>query len=243
MTIKDSLEERKQKERFEALRRKEEEEATQRLADVVGIPYADIGKKTYNLETLSVIDQNTAKRAHCVVIEKNGSHIKMGIKNPKDPHTMLIVENIKNKGFIIDLFLVSEHNLEKAWESYALLPHKQEDISGVIDITPENLEKLQKEIQYVDDFKDIYLRATIKNVTALLELLIAGSLSLESSDIHIEPQEDSAIIRFRIDGALQEVASIDKKMYQLAANRIKLLSQMKLNIVHSPQDGRFSITS
>ena len=105
------------------------------------------------------------------------------------------------------------------------------------------MKKLQEMIKYVDDFKDIYMRAALKNVTALLELLIAGALSLESSDIHIEPQEDKVVIRFRIDGMLQEIASIDGKMYKLLNSRLKLLSGMKINISNTPQDGRFSITT
>lgn len=243
MSTEHSFEEKKQREKFDELRKKEEEDAAQRLAEKVGIPYIDLSKQTINMETLTFMDEESARRSRLAVIQKLGSNLKVAVKNPKDPHTMLAVENMKNKGLIVDLFLVSQHGLEKAWGFYSLLPKEKEDVTGVIEITPENLEKLQKEIHYVDDFKDVYLRAALKNATAVLELLIAGSLSLDSSDVHVEPQEDRTTIRFRIDGVLQEVASLDKKMYALLASRIKLLSKMKLNVVDAPQDGRFSIVS
>lgn len=238
-----TFEEKKQQEKFGELRRKEEEEAARRLSDKVGIPYVDLSAQTVNMEATQAVDEEASRRAHLAVIQKFGQNMKVAVKNPKDPHTMLAIENLKNKGFIVDLFLVSQHSLDKAWGYFALLPQKKEDITGVIEITPENLEKLQEQIHYVDDFKDVYLRADLKNATAVLELLIAGSLALESSDVHVEPQEDRAVIRFRIDGVLQEVATLDRKMYALLTSRIKLLSQMKLNVTEAPQDGRFSIVS
>ncbi|OGD31423.1 hypothetical protein A3C91_04750 [Candidatus Azambacteria bacterium RIFCSPHIGHO2_02_FULL_52_12] len=124
-----------------------------------------------------------------------------------------------------------------------MLPEEKEGVSGSIEITSENLEKLQGEIAFIDDFKDVYNRAVLKNATAALELVIAGSLSLDSSDIHIEPQEGKVVIRFRIDGVLQEVAVLEDKFYELLNSRIKLLSKLKLNVKDSPQDGRFSVMS
>lgn len=237
-----TYEERRQKEKYEELRKKEEEASTRRLADKMSIPYADLSSFNVEKEALEVLDETAARHGGLAIMSKIGAHLKVAVKNPKNPQTMLTIENLKNKGFIVDIFLVSQSSLEKIWKSFAFLP-QDKDISGSIDITPENLERLQEMIKYVDDFKDIYMRAALKNVTALLELLIAGALSLESSDIHIEPQEEKAVIRFRIDGVLQEIAYLDKKMYKLMNSRLKLLSGMKININDSPQDGRFSITS
>ena len=237
-----TYEERRRQEKYNELRHKEEEASALRLADKMSIPYADLANFNVEKEALGVLEEASARHSGLAVMSKIGANLKVAVKNPKNPQTMLAIENLKNKGFIVDIFLVSQTSLEKIWRAYAFLS-QDKDISGSIEITPENLEKLQEMIKYVDDFKDIYMRAALKNVTALLELLIAGALSLESSDIHIEPQEDKVVIRFRIDGMLQEIASIDGKMYKLLNSRLKLLSGMKINISNTPQDGRFSITT
>ncbi|MFZ3074304.1 MAG: GspE/PulE family protein [Minisyncoccales bacterium] len=78
-------------------------------------------------------------------------------------------------------------------------------------------------------------------VTQIIELILAGGIVLDASDIHIEGQESDAKLRVRLDGVLQDVVSFDKKTYNNLVSRIKLLSEMKLNISHKPQDGRFSI--
>ena len=74
-----------------------------------------------------------------------------------------------------------------------------------------------------------------------LELLLAGALGVEASDIHIEPAEKTAKIRLRIDGVLQDIAEIPTALFQLILSRIKLISELKLNVHDKPQDGRFTI--
>lgn len=78
-------------------------------------------------------------------------------------------------------------------------------------------------------------------VTQIVEMMLAGSIALNGSDIHIEGQENDAKLRIRLDGVLQDVMTFDKKTYESLVNRVKLLSEMKLNITNKPQDGRFSI--
>lgn len=74
-----------------------------------------------------------------------------------------------------------------------------------------------------------------------IAILLAGSIYLNASDIHIEPEEERAKFRVRIDGMLHDVMFLDIKIYKNLVSRIKLLSGLKLNIANKPQDGRFTI--
>jgi len=78
-------------------------------------------------------------------------------------------------------------------------------------------------------------------ITKIIEVILAGSIILNASDIHLEPEEGSAKLRIRLDGVLQDVMIFQPKSYQQLLSRIKLLSEMKLNVTDRPQDGRFSI--
>jgi len=80
-----------------------------------------------------------------------------------------------------------------------------------------------------------------KGATEILEVVFGGGFSLAASDIHVEPGENGAKIRFRLDGMLQEVLSLGKETYSTFLSRIKLIAGLKLNITDRPQDGRFSI--
>jgi len=230
-------------EKFKELRKKEEENATIKLAQSLGLPYLNLLTQTINLEALALLDKTTSKNAEIAVIEKKDLKLKVCVKNPKDPKTLAVIESLKKRGFQLDLFLVSHQSLKKAWDFYSSIIAKEENITGELEITPENLWQLQEKIHFIDNFKEIFSNAKLKSTSMVLELIIAGSLSLNSSDIHIEPEEDNARLRFRIDGLLQEAVTLDKATYNHLLNRIKLLSELKLNITDSPQDGRFSIST
>ena len=84
---------------------------------------------------------------------------------------------------------------------------------------------------------------TDNTVTQIIETILAGGIVFDSSDIHIEGQENDAKLRVRLDGVLQDVLSFDRKTYDALISRVKLLSEMKLNVNNRPQDGRFSIAA
>jgi len=121
------------------------------------------------------------------------------------------------------------------------MPEVSKKITGLIEISPQILAETQKKIKNISDFKEKIEEFLKKSVSEILEIILGGGISLEASDIHVEPEENQAKIRARIDGILQDVIIFDLKTYQTLLSRIKLLSGIKLNITDRPQDGRFSI--
>ena len=115
-----------------------------------------------------------------------------------------------------------------------------EKITEEIRISPE-IEKRAKRIKNVLDFKEEIEAFLDKSITEISELVLTGTKSLNASDLHIEPQEEKADIRVRVDGILHNVLSLEEKTYEGLLSRIKLLSGIKLNISNRPQDGRFSV--
>ena len=64
-----------------------------------------------------------------------------------------------------------------------------------------------------------------------------------ASDIHFEPQEDALIVRFRIDGVLQEVQRLPKRMTAGVTTRLKVLAKLDIAERRKPQDGRISLNA
>jgi len=64
-----------------------------------------------------------------------------------------------------------------------------------------------------------------------------------ASDVHFEPQEDSLLVRFRIDGVLQEVQRIPKRMTAGVVTRLKVLAKLDIAERRKPQDGRISLNA
>ncbi|HKD33299.1 MAG TPA: GspE/PulE family protein [Gaiellaceae bacterium] len=64
-----------------------------------------------------------------------------------------------------------------------------------------------------------------------------------ASDIHFEPQEDSLVVRLRIDGVLHEVQRIPKRMLNGVTTRLKVLAKLDIAERRKPQDGRISLNA
>lgn len=97
------------------------------------------------------------------------------------------------------------------------------------------------EVQNVADYAKKIEGFLGVSATELLEIILAGAISLDASDLHIEPEQEKTKLRVRVDGILHDVVFFDFKPYKTLLSRIKLLSGIKLNITDRPQDGRFTI--
>ena len=121
------------------------------------------------------------------------------------------------------------------------MPEVSKKITGEVVIPSEISTEIKKEIKNISEFEEKIKAFLEKRVTEILEIILGGAIFLDVSDIHIEPRKENAKLRIRIDGILEDVLLLDKKIYENLLSRIKLLSGIKLNITDRPQDGRFSV--
>ncbi|OGZ98830.1 MAG: hypothetical protein A3C07_00635 [Candidatus Sungbacteria bacterium RIFCSPHIGHO2_02_FULL_47_11] len=117
----------------------------------------------------------------------------------------------------------------------------EETETGTVQVSHERLEALRKELVALGDIKERVKGAFYAKTTEELEIILAGALSVEASDVHLEPHADSVRLRFRMDGVLHDIIEIPIKIYMLMLSRIKLVSELKLNVHDRAQDGRFTI--
>ena len=74
-----------------------------------------------------------------------------------------------------------------------------------------------------------------------LTVITRGALSFGCSDVHYDLTETDTVVRFRIDGSLVPVLRLSRREYKLMLERLKYKSELKLNITHIPQDGKYRI--
>ncbi len=229
--------EAKLQEKMHEISLKEKEGETKRLADAVGLPYINLVGFAISPETLTTISQEEAEILKAVCFLNNGKEIRLG--------TLNYTEEVKKKeaGLAEKLhahastYIISQHSLENVLALYENLPKIRKFVSGV-EITQEDLKKFEKEIL---DFRELDRKIRKSSLTELVTLIIAAAIKSRSSDIHIEAEEKGIKVRYRIDGVLNDVASLDKETWPKVASRIKQLAKLKINIYDRPQDGRFSI--
>jgi type IV pilus assembly protein PilB len=83
--------------------------------------------------------------------------------------------------------------------------------------------------------------AEASEMVAFLNALIHFALRQRASDIHVEPQDADARVRFRIDGVLHEVLRLPRKVSASLVTRMKILGNLNITESRKPADGRFSL--
>jgi len=103
----------------------------------------------------------------------------------------------------------------------------------------------EKEVEVVEETSETDVEsevaATKAPVIRFVDLLLSQAVKSRASDIHIEPQEKSMMIRMRIDGVLRDMVPPARKMQTAIVARIKILSEMNIAERRLPQDGRFKM--
>lgn len=231
-----------QKKKLEDFKRREMEDVAVILSQKYNLPYINLALIPISLDALQTIPEENARSGFIAAFQKTGKILKIVLKNPNLPETDRILNGLKSKGLKLELFLGSENSLKKAWGYYKDIPIYTEAKYGVVEISGEKIENLHSSTSTIEKFKETFEKtAKAKKITEILEIILAAGLNTEASDIHLEPQESQVRVRFRLDGVLVDIINLPKEIYNYLLSRIKLVSELKLNIHDKAQDGRFSV--
>ena len=239
------FDEEKQKKDLEELLEKEEEDLAKILSSKYGIPYIDLGPVPVNQEALRVIPREESKEAQLAAFNKVNTKIQIAVRAPNNPRTIEVLEDIKKKGLQPILFMASTASLKKVWDRYDELSFSFETSGGALDISSEEIQKFVSKkhtlVTIREAIEEVLHMEKRYRISRILEVIVAGALALKASDIHVEPEEESVRLRYRLDGVLTDIVTIDNETFKLLLSRVKLLSGLKLNIKANSQDGRFTI--
>ena len=231
--------------RGEELRKKEAERFAQLISNNTGLPYVDLSMVSISPDALGLIDEQTARAGKLAVYHATGQNVSLAAFSPSDPKVKEVLDKLKTSGYNPSLSITTLNSLERAWKYYADLHKTDETKIGQIDISGEALAKFAERIKTLEDTKKLMLETLAEKsksrITAMLEIILGSAIALGASDVHMEPEEKEVRVRFRLDGILHDISSIDTHIYRLVLSRIKLLSALKLNVESARQDGRFSV--
>lgn len=217
---------------------KREQIAQQQAADL-GMEYINLKGFPIGPEVLTLIPEEMAKTAHVLPFFKLGDQIRLATINPDAPELHDIVADLQREYTTssISIYLVSEHSYNEAYKLYKNVARVRE-IQSNVSITQADLDRFQADIK---NFADLEAELQKVNLTEAFAMIIAMSLNVNSSDVHIEAEEHTVVIRYRVDGLLQVGAKIPSVIWPRLISRIKTIAGLKINIDSIPQDGRITI--
>src|SRR3989338_5005554 len=108
----------KQKDIIEKLRHGAEEDRAREEAKKIGLPYANLWIAPLNVEDIITIPEEISRKSGIVVIKKISKKLSVGVRSAENPATNKIIEDLKQKGYELRLFFISQRSMEKAWRRY-----------------------------------------------------------------------------------------------------------------------------
>ncbi|AKG54134.1 secretion system protein [Dehalogenimonas sp. WBC-2] len=181
-------------------------------------------------EALKLIPEVMARRYNAIPVKVNGNILEIAMVNPSD---------------IMALEALSAYSKRRV----KAVPADENELREAIDFNYKGYGEVDKFLSRVSisaeaTDESLAMSAAIDAPLAqALNLIIEESVKARASDIHLEPDEERLRVRFRIDGALQEMMSLPISVQRAIISRIKILSSLNIADHHHPQDGQFSTVS
>src|SRR3989344_88803 len=240
------FDEEKQNKQLEELKKLEEEQLVQTLAESkYGLPYVNLLRMGIDNEALRAVDEKDAREWKVGPFKLSGKNISIAVRSPSPDLIERLKDDMKRRDLDPTFYMASIGSIEKVWDRYVELSMAEESKIGGLDISAEVLRETAKSIRHMQDIevliKEVKEGKKIHKISRMLEIILAGAIAINASDVHIEPEKDQARLRLRLDGVLQDVDFFGTDIYHLINSRVKLLSGMNLS-ENIAQDGRFSIT-
>lgn len=196
-------------------------------ANVLGVQYVDLKNVQMDREVLLNLPQDVATRSMMVPVgDLNGQLVV----------AMIDVTNVQATDYLATLtgrpikaVMSSEEGIRQVLSQYV------GDFSSVkqaVKSTNAEIAAQQSDVKTITQDSPIS-----KALTSILDYAVKS----KASDIHIEPLENSLVIRCRIDGVLRQVMELPKSIEPALVSRIKILSDLKIDEHRVPQDGQFAV--
>ncbi len=237
--------EKKQDERLHELRIREEEQLAEMLSHRYGVDYVDLTSKSIDTDALGLIPEKEARETEIAAFRKVNKQVMVAMRSPDRPDALRQIEAVERLGYEVRRFIASQASLSHAWDRYHDISFATQTEAGVLTLSNDTIQEMLAKLHTVGDVKTEVATSTASKdahrISRVLEILMAGALSLGASDIHLEPEDAGVGVRYRMDGVLLQILMFDAPTYALISARLKLLSGLKLNIKNMAQDGRFSI--
>lgn len=235
----------KQNNTLAELHKEQEEELVKVLSDTYNLPYIDLRGIAPEPDAMEFLEEEDARDAGVVPFKVVGRKLYLATLSPANEKLEKLLRPIEDKGTELLLFLCSHASLEHVLLRYKELGRGVKVDGGLFELTQEKLGELTGHFETREEltqfFEEMLRAQMLYKTTRILELIIAGALKFGASDIHIEPEEERVRLRYRINGALEDIVFFDFSLLKNLTSRLKLLSGLKLSNVKNAQDGRFSI--
>ena len=211
------------------------------MASNLGTEVVSLRDREYSPDLLKTIPANVARMYHCMPVALNNGMLQVALADPLDPaHADEIGFASKRD---VQVVVADPAEIEKAVDRY-YGQEETEDFSKILKElgSDKEMEREVSEAGASDDARLVESLANEAPIVKFVNLVLFQAIQDRASDIHFEPFETEFRIRYRVDGALYEMAPPPKHLALPVISRLKVMSNLNISERRLPQDGRISYT-
>ena len=207
------------------------------LSAEFGLDYIDLKEVTVDVELLNLFPTSAIYRHSLLPLYRQNGHVVVATDDPLNLEGIDELSTVS--GLRLEPVLTRSNELELRIRE--LLGVGGDTINELVRQRSEEGIELLEEIE--EDFGELAEGAQAPSVIRLVNELLIEAVKLGTSDIHIEPQEHSLRVRYRIDGMLriQPVPPEINHFYSAIVTRLKIMSHLNIAEKRLPQDGRIKL--
>jgi general secretion pathway protein E len=211
-------------------------DVAQTLALQLDLPYhSQVALDAVDAELVRQVPINFAKQALILPLGLEGESVALLVADPLDTtvldHARMLLQRNVSPHVATGALIVDAIN-----GVYDRAVNEAEQLVG--EMEAQDLQSLAHELEEPQDLLDTDDEAPI---IRLVNSLLFRAAKERASDIHIEPMERELLVRFRIDGVLQEIIKPPKRYQNSIVSRVKVMGQLNIAEKRLPQDGRIRI--
>ena len=195
---------------------------------IIGVPYVELKNIDIDQDILSKIPQEASVRVMAVPLGEKDGMLNVAMVDVTNVQATDYLSTLVNQP--IRVWMSSERGIRSVLDQY------HGDFSGVKDAVKETGEEA-----LADASSNVKTIVQDSPISKALTTILSYAAKTKASDIHIEPLENSLIIRCRIDGVLRKIMELPKTVAPALVSRIKILSNLKIDEHRIPQDGQFTV--
>jgi type IV pilus assembly protein PilB len=211
----------------------DDEQLSRAVAERYGLDFVDLAVYKVDMGAANLISVKSARRHQAVpigFIDEGTLLLAMA-----DPADVVALDDVQmGTGYNCQVAVAPAGDIDSLVGKLTTLQ------STVAEAIAENED--EKGAEDAVEVTDIRASAEDAPVIKLVNSILGQAVTEGASDVHFEPEEGEMRIRFRVDGVLQEMARVPKRMVAGVVSRIKIMSELDIAEKRIPQDGRVGVT-
>lgn len=176
------------------------------------------------------------KQYKLVPVGSDNSILKVAMTDPLDRYALDALRVFSGK--TLEVYLSSEKDIIEAIDQYF---SSSVQMTTIMEGMREEEDFSAMDLEMPEDVHHLRDMAFEAPIVKLVNMLITRAVENRASDIHIEPFENNVKVRYRIDGALNELEPLPKRIQAAVISRIKIMSRLNIAERRLPQDGRIKL--